>query len=160
MTKGFIMKRAIIGLAVWLLVSMSAGLIGSRYAPGEWYASLTKPSWTPPSYLFGPVWTALYLMMGVAAWLVWRQHGFTGAALPLGLFIVQLALNAAWSPLFFGLHRPDIALIDIIALWAAILLTLIAFWRHNAVAGILMFPYLGWVTYAAALNHQLWWLNR
>jgi len=99
-------------------------------------------------------------MMGTAAWLVWRRHGFMGAAFPLGLFVLQLILNGVWSWLFFGCHRMELAFVDIIALLIAILLTLLQFWKHCTAAGLLFLPYLCWVAFAAALNHQLWWLNR
>lgn len=128
--------------------------------PGEWYASLAKPAWNPPSAVFAPVWTLLYAMMGVAAWLVWRQVGLREAALPLSLFLVQLVLNALWSYLFFGLHRPDLALLDIVTLWVAILVVLVLFWRVSIPAGILLLPYLCWVGFASFLNFTLWRLNR
>ena len=153
------MTRSRLGLVVWLIVSLVAGFVGSRFAPGDWYESLAKPSWTPPHYVFGPVWTVLYLLMGVAAWLVWRERGFRGAGMPLGLFILQLALNAAWTYLFFGRHRPDLAFVEILVLWVLILITLVAFWRVRLAAGALLLPYLCWVGFAAALNHQLWRLN-
>jgi tryptophan-rich sensory protein len=150
-------------LAVCVGASFAAAAIGSLFTtpaiPG-WYAGVAKPSWTPPGWLFGPVWSLLYLMMGVAAWLVWRRAGFAAAALPLALFGVQLALNALWSILFFGLQRPGLALVEIAALWAAILATTIAFFRRSAPAGFLMLPYLAWVAFAAALNASIWHLNR
>ena len=114
--------------------------------PGEWYGSLIKPALTPPAWIFGPVWTLLYTMMAMAAWLVWRRHGLADAIGPLGLFLGQLALNALWSFFFFGLQRPGLAFIDIVALWVAILATLIAFWRSHPLAGLLLLPYLlGWL---------------
>ncbi len=120
-----------LGLALWLGLCFAAAWIGSRFQPGEWYRHLVKPSLTPPSWVFGPVWTILYVLMGVAAWLVWRRYGLTGAALPLGLFIGQLALNALWSYLFFGLNQPGLAFLDIIALWLTLLATLITFWHFT-----------------------------
>ena len=153
------MKNAI-GLAGWVALSFAAAFAGSRFMPGEWYASLAKPAWNPPSAVFAPVWTLLYAMMGVAAWLVWRQMGFRGAALPLSLFLVQLVLNALWSYLFFGLHRPDLALLDIVTLWVTILVVLVLFWRVSVPAGILLLPYLCWVGFASFLNFTLWRLNR
>jgi translocator protein len=153
------MKNAI-GLAGWLALSFAAAFAGSRFMPGEWYASLAKPAWNPPSAVFAPVWTLLYAMMGIAAWLVWRQAGFREAALPLSLFLIQLVLNALWSYLFFGLHRPDLALLDIVTLWVAILVVLILFWRVAVPAGILLLPYLCWVGFASFLNFTLWRLNR
>jgi len=127
--------------------------------PGAWYASLAKPSWNPPAAVFAPVWTVLYVLMAVAAWLTWRRAGFSGAGTALGLFIVQLGLNALWSYLFFGLHRPDLAFVDIVALWAVILIVAVLFWREDWRAGALMVPYLGWVGFASCLNFVLWRLN-
>jgi benzodiazapine receptor len=148
-----------LGLALWLGLCFAAAWIGSRFQPGEWYRQLVKPSLTPPSWVFGAVWTILYVLMGVAAWLVWRRYGLAGAALPLGLFIGQLALNALWSYLFFGRHQPGPAFLDIIALWLTLLATLIAFWHLYPPAGQLLLPYLLWVTFAACLNVQIWRLN-
>jgi tryptophan-rich sensory protein len=152
--------KSTLGLAGWLVATFAAAWIGSRYMPGAWYASLTKPSWNPPNAIFGPVWTVLYVLMAVAAWLVWRKAGFSGAGAALSLFIVQLALNALWSYLFFGQHRPDLAFLDIIALWAVILVVAALFWRVDPVAGGLMVPYLAWVSFASYLNFVLWRLNR
>jgi len=148
---------AAIGLVGWLVLCFGAAAVGARFKPGAWYAALRKPSWTPPGWLFAPVWTLLYAMMAVAAWLVWRQTGFSGE---VGLFGVQLALNAAWSWLFFGLHRPAIAFADILAMWVAILATLVAFWAVRPLAGWLLVPYLAWVSFASALNGAVWRLNR
>jgi translocator protein len=154
------MRDNILGLLVWLLICFAAAWIGSRFAPGEWYASLARPAWNPPNAVFAPVWSVLYAMMGVSAWLVWRERGVAEAAVPLALFLAQLGLNALWSYLFFGLHRPDWAMIEIVLLWLAILITLIAFWRIRPMAGALLIPYLCWVAFAAALNFELWRLNR
>jgi tryptophan-rich sensory protein len=127
--------------------------------PG-WYESLHKPGFSPPSWLFGPVWTLLYTMMAVAAWLVWRQAGFAGAGLALGVFLAQLVLNALWSIVFFGKHNIGGALGVIGLLWLGILTTLWLFWRQVPAAGWLLVPYLAWVSFASALNYQLWVLNR
>jgi benzodiazapine receptor len=153
------MKGSVVGLLVWVVVSMAAGWIGSRFMPGEWYAALAKPSWNPPSSVFAPVWSTLYVLMGVAAWLVWRRVGFVGAPVALGLFVFQLVLNGLWSYLFFGAHQPGVAFMDIVALWLVILATTIAFWRVSVPAGVLLLPYLCWVGFASALNLQLWRLN-
>jgi tryptophan-rich sensory protein len=120
---------------------------------------LSKPAWNPPAWLFGPVWTVLYLMMAIAAWLVWRKMGFSGAAGAMGIFAVQLALNAAWSPLFFGLRNPAAGLVDIAALWIAVGVTLIAFWRVLPLAAVLLLPYWLWVSFATALNFAIWRRN-
>jgi benzodiazapine receptor len=153
------MKHQALGLIFWIVLSMAAGWVGSRFMPGEWYAALAKPSWNPPSSVFAPVWSTLYVLMGVAAWLVWRKVGFTGAPVALGLFVFQLVLNGLWSYLFFGAHRPDLAFVEIVALWLVILATTVGFWRVTALAGVLLLPYLCWVGFATALNLQLWRLN-
>ena len=127
--------------------------------PGDWYATLKEPSWNPPGWIFGPVWTTLYAMMAVAAWLTWRQGGWIQQRRALRLFLVQLALNALWTPVFFGLHRPGVAFAEIVLLWLAIAWTIAAFWQvHRAAAGLLV-PYLAWVSFAAVLNFTLWRLN-
>jgi benzodiazapine receptor len=154
------MMRRALGLILWMVVSLAAGWFGSRFIPGQWYARLVKPSWNPPSSVFAPVWSTLYILMGVAAWLVWRRVGFAGAPVALALFGFQLVLNALWSYLFFGIHQPAIAFVDIVVLWLAILATTIGFWRVSVPAGVLLLPYLCWVTFASALNLQLWRLNQ
>lgn len=122
-----------------------------------WYAGLDKPRWTPPNWLFGPVWTILFLAMAFAAWLVWRQTTLTAA--PMRLFLLQLSLNIGWSALFFHLRSPGAAFIEIVLLWCAILTTAIAFGKIVPLAYWLMAPYLLWVSYAAALNYAIWRLN-
>ncbi|HEX8746647.1 MAG TPA: TspO/MBR family protein [Pyrinomonadaceae bacterium] len=162
------MKTEAYGLSTWLALGLSIAIcfsaagIGSLFTDpeiGGWYARIEKPSWTPPNWVFGPVWSVLYLMMAVAAWLVWKEKGFAGAAAPLALFGAQLVFNALWSILFFGMHRMGLALLDIILLWSAILATLLSFWRVSPAAGALMIPYLLWVTYASALNYSIWRVN-
>lgn len=141
-------------------MSYGAAALGSQFSPGGWYQEIAKPAWTPPGWVFGPVWTVLYAMMGVAAWLVWKRHGFRGARLALTLFGIQLLLNAAWSWLFFGLRRPDLALVDILLLWGVILATARAFHPLHRTAALLLVPYLVWVGFAAVLNAAIWQLNR
>ncbi len=140
--------------------SFAAGAIGGA-ATGPaipvWYVGLEKPSWNPPSWVFGPVWTALYLLMGSAAWVAWRSGAPSQAWLAFGL---QLALNALWSVLFFGLRRPDLALVEIVALAAAIAWCALSFGSVSRLAGWMMVPYLGWVLFATALNASIWLLNR
>jgi translocator protein len=148
-----------LGLIFWLGFCFAAAWVGSRFMPSEWYDGLIKPMLTPPGWVFGPVWTLLYAMMGIAVWLVWRAHGLTGALGPLGLFVVQLALNALWSYIFFGLQHPGLAFLDIVALWLAILATLVGFWRAHPLAGLLLLPYLLWVSFATYLSFQFWRLN-
>jgi benzodiazapine receptor len=147
-----------VGILFWVALSFAAAWIGSRFSPGDWYAHLVKPAFNPPAWVFAPVWTLLYLAMGIAAGLVWREGGMA-AAKALALFLVQLALNAAWSWLFFGLHHIGWALVDLVALWLALGATLLAFWAHRPLAGLLMAPYLLWVSFAALLNFQFWRLN-
>lgn len=152
-------RNHILALVVLLVVCLAiAGLGGLVTTPNipNWYAGLVKPSWTPPSWVFGPVWTALYLSMAVAAWLVWRQGN---ARVPMILFGIQLTFNALWSWLFFGLHNPGAGLIGIVLLWIAIVATTVVFWRRSRWAGILFLPYLVWVTFAAALNFAVWRAN-
>jgi len=154
--------KSIVGAIVWLAVCFSAGVVGSRFtgpAVASWYAGINKPSWTPPNSVFGPVGSALYLMMGLAAWLVWRKAGFSGAPGAMLLFGLQLIGNAAWSGIFFGLRRFDLGFLTIVVLWALILVTVIAFRRHDARAALLLVPYLAWVGYASALNFAIWRLN-
>ena len=145
-------------LAVCFAVSGMGAIFTSR-SVSEWYPVLQKPSWNPPAWVFGPVWTVLYLMMAIAAWMVWRRRGFREGAAALLIFAFQLALNAAWSPLFFGLRNPLAGLLDIIPLWAAILATIAAFRKISPLAAALLIPYWLWVSFATALNFMIWRLN-
>lgn len=158
-TGGGLSQRDWLGLAGWLLASFGAALVGALFPADNWYAQLIKPPLTPPGPVFPPVWLTLYAMMGIAAWLVWRARGFAGAPAALGFFLAQLVVNAAWSWLFFGLHLPLAALLDLIILWLLLLGTTVLFWRTQRVAGILLLPYLAWVTFAGYLNFGIWWLN-
>jgi tryptophan-rich sensory protein len=151
--------KMILGLCGWLLLCFAAASPGAVFMPGEWYAALKKPAWNPPGWIFGPVWTALYTMMAVAAWLVWRRGGWKEQRRPLLIFLSQLALNALWTPLFFGLHRPGVAFAEIVLLWLAIVATVAAFRPVNRGAAWLLVPYLAWVSFAAVLNGTLWRLN-
>jgi benzodiazapine receptor len=153
------MKNTIALIISFALVAAVAAF-GGRFGPGAWYAQLVKPAWTPPNWLFGPVWTALYILMAVAAWLVWKADDFRVVWVALLFYAIQLILNALWSLAFFGLHRIGWAFIDIIALWAAILVTVVLFWRVRVSAAVMMIPYIAWVTFAAVLNYALWRLNR
>ena len=152
-------SKTILGLCGWVLLCFAAASLGAVFMPGEWYAALRKPSWTPPGWIFGPVWSALYTMMAVAAWLVWQRGGFGAQRRPLTLFLAQLALNAAWTPLFFGLHRPGVAFAEIVLLWLAIAWTLATFWHVHRAAAWMLVPYLTWVSFAGLLNFTLWRLN-
>jgi tryptophan-rich sensory protein len=151
---------AIIGAVGWLGLTFAAAALGARFLPDEWYRRLNKPTWNPPNFIFAPVWSILYLLMALAAWLVWRRYGLGEALVPLILFVAQLLLNAAWTWLFFGLHRTRDAFIEIGILWITILATLISFWKLEPVAGILLLPYLAWVSFAAMLNWTIWRMNR
>ena len=151
--------KSSLGLVGWLAVSFAAGWMGSNFGPDAWYESLAKPAWNPPNAVFGPVWSGLYALMGVAAWLVWRRAGFRKASAGLVLFIVQLVLNALWSYLFFALHRVELAFFEILVLWSLILIVGILFWQKVKLAGALMLPYLVWVGFASVLNFALWRLN-
>lgn len=146
-----------LALAISVLLVAAVAFFGSRFAPGPWYEALAKPAWNPPNWLFGPAWTTLYALMALAAWKVWIAVGRVDRA--LALYGLQLLLNGLWSWLFFGLQRIDLALLDILALWLLVLATLVLFWRRDRLAGILMVPYLLWLSFAAALNLAIWQLN-
>ena len=155
--------KSLMGFVLFVAVCLAVGGAGAVFTSGSvgrWYPELHKPSWTPPSWVFGPVWTILYIMMAIAVWLVWCRRGSVKIGSALVFFFLQLALNAAWSPLFFGLKNPLAGLLDIVPLWAMILGTLICFWRISPAAGALLVPYWLWVSFAAALNFAIWKLNR
>jgi benzodiazapine receptor len=161
-TEDLLTGRSWLALLGFIVLSFGVASLGGYWtslSQPEWYDQLAKPSWTPPSWLFGPVWTALYLAMAVAAWRVWRQGGWARQRRPLMLFLVQLFLNLIWSGLFFGLRSPALGMLEIVLLWLAILLTLLAFRRADHLASWLFVPYLLWVTFAAALNFAIWRLN-
>jgi benzodiazapine receptor len=153
------LRRSVLGLAGWLLVTFAAASAGALSRPGDWYAQLLKPAWTPPDAVFAPVWIALYVLMALSAWLVWRASGWRDASLALGLFLVQLAFNSAWSWLFFGLHQPGWALGDVVLLWFLIIALVAAFRRHSRTAALLLVPYAAWTFFAAVLNLSVWSLN-
>jgi translocator protein len=149
------------GLILWLALCGVVGFVGAVASADaqEFYSVLDKPAWAPPPAVFGPVWTLLYISMGVAAWLVWRERGWARASGALGVFVLQLALNALWSWLFFAWEMGGLALVDIILLWALIVATIIGFARVRQLAGWLLAPYLAWVSFAAALNCSVWLRN-
>ena len=153
--------RQSIGLLLWLLVSFAAAAIGAVASAqaGAIYAQLARPGWAPPGWLFAPVWTVLYVLMGVAAWLVWRAHGFKEGRTALALFLVQLAANALWTWVFFVWRQGAIAFAEILLLWWLIVATAVSFRRLNALAAVLLLPYLAWVTFACALTFSTWRLN-
>ena len=145
-----------LGLLGWLLVAFAAAAVGAVASvdAASFYAQLSKPSWAPPAWLFGPVWSVLYALMGIAAWLVWRSPGSKGAA--LGLFGAQLAANALWSWLFFAWHQGALAAVEVLVLLALIVATVAAFWRISRLAGLLLVPYLLWVGFASMLTWAVW----
>ncbi len=157
--------RSALVLALLLLVVSAVGAGGAYFTAssvGSWYAELHKPAYTPPSWLFAPVWTLLYLFMAVAMWLVWRQEEAQEVAQmtpPQMMWVAQLVLNLGWSVIFFGLREPGLALVEIILLWSAVLATTFVFFQVSRPAGLLMAPYLLWLTFAAVLNFGIWYGN-
>ena len=142
-------------LVGWLALTVGGGAIIGAVTNGgtdPWYEALDKAPWNPPSWVFAPVWTTLYVLMGLAAWFVWRRGGWRFQRVALTLFLVQLALNFAWSPLFFTARQPGLALLDLMALWLLVIWTMQAFARVLPLTAWLLAPYLAWVTYAATLN--------
>ena len=155
--------RDIMTFIVCILICQAAGFIGSLFtspAIPNWYANLAKPFFTPPNYVFAPVWTTLFLMMGVSLFLIWRKSGVVDTIRPaLILFGVQLLLNVLWSVMFFGLRSPFAAFIEILFLWSAILATIMLFFSLSKAAGILLVQYILWVSFATVLNFMIWRLN-
>jgi len=148
----------ILFVGICLAVEILSGL-ATRQSVSTWYTTLSKPSWTPPGWLFGPVWTILYISMGVAAWLVWQKRSASVVTPALTLFFIQLALNGLWSLFFFGQRNLALGLVDIGLLWLALAATIAAFWMVRPLAGALLIPYLMWVSFATALNYTIWRLN-
>lgn len=147
-------------LAGFILLCLAVGSIGgfaTQHSIDTWYVNLNKPSWNPPNWVFAPVWTLLYIMMGTAAWLVWRTKDRIGPAMLL--FFAQLGFNLLWSLVFFGLRSPGWALVEVVFLVGSVALTMLAFFGRQATAGWLFVPYLAWVSFAAILNLAIWWLN-
>ena len=151
----------VVGLVGWLAVSFAAAGIGAVASinAASFYGQLVQPGWAPPASVFGPVWTILYALMGIAAWLAWREGGVRTARAALTLFLLQLTVNALWSWLFFAWHLGALAFANIVLLWLLIVVTLISFWRIRPLAGALLIPYLLWVSFASALNWSVWQLN-
>lgn len=143
----------------WLVFCFAAAGTGLFVSTDGWYTGLHKPAWNPPSWLFGPVWTLLYTMMAVAAWLVWSEGGWKPHRWSLGMFCLQWLFNALWTPVFFGAHRAGWAFLDIVLLWIALATTVVRFWRTSLLAGAMLLPYLAWVSFAAALNLSIWRMN-
>lgn len=150
------------GLIVFLILCLGVGALGAMATTPEiagWYSTLNKPTWNPPPSIFGPVWTTLYLMMALSAWLIWRKGGLQKNRIPLAAFAVQLILNLAWSWIFFSMHQIGGAFVEITVLWISILLTGILFHKNSKLASVLLLPYLCWVSFATYLNFTLWQLN-
>jgi benzodiazapine receptor len=149
---------------LFLVMCLGTGVFGSLLTSPSirsgWYESLVKPSFTPPGWVFGPVWTLLYLLMAVSAWMVWSQQGEYPVRIPLVIFFTQLVFNLLWSGIFFGSRKPGWALVEIVVLWALILLTVTLFRRVSRPAALLLIPYALWVLYAMVLNATIWWMNR
>lgn len=153
--------RQALGLLGWLLLAFAAAAIGgfASASAGTFYGELVRPSWAPPGWLFGPVWSVLYVLMGISAWLVWRARDFAGVKSALLVFIVQLAANALWTWLFFVWRQGGLAFAEILLLWVLIAATIGLFWRVSRLAAVLLLPYLAWVSFALALTLSIWRLN-
>ncbi|MDY7539580.1 TspO/MBR family protein [Undibacterium sp. RTI2.1] len=155
------LSTQITGFIGWFIITFAAAAIGAFASAqaGAFYTQLVRPVWAPPAWLFGPVWTLLYLMMAIAVWLVWRAYGLQRAGAALGIFVVQLTANALWTWLFFVWHQGALAFVEILLLWVLIAGTIIAFWRLHKVAALLLLPYLAWVSFACGLTYSTWTLN-
>ncbi len=149
---------SLMALIAFLALNMTAAASGALFRPGAWHRWLKKPSWNPPNWLFAPAWSVLYLMIAISGWRIFEARGWD-AAPELFLYVVSLCLNAGWSGLFFGLKRPGLAFIELLALWASIALMIVAFWPIDQLAAQLLIPYICWVTFAGALNFAIWRLN-
>ena len=150
-----------VGLIVWLLISFAAAAVGgiASASAGDFYAQLNRPPWSPPGWLFGPVWSVLYALQGVSAWLVWREPRAAGRRAALAAFLAQLAVNALWSWLFFAWRQGGIAFGEVVLLFAMVAVTAALFWRIRPLAGALLLPYLLWVGFATALTYSIWQRN-
>lgn len=147
------------GLVFWLALCFGAARLNAVFPPGDWYEGLVKPPWTPPEWTFAPIWITIYLLMSVSAWLVWQKRRVRGAYLALGLFVLQLLFNAAWSWIFFGMHLMLAALVEMAVLWFLVFATAMSFRPYSPAAAALLVPYLAWLVAAFSLNLGLWWLN-
>jgi len=154
-------QNQIYGFIAWMLVSFTASAVGAiaSIQAKTFYGQLLQPNWAPPAGVFGPVWTTLFAMMGIAAWLVWRSGGIRENRVAIILFLTQLSFNALWSWIFFAWQLGALALAEVIVLWILILATIVAFWRVSPLAGIMLVPYLLWVSFATVLTYSLWQLN-
>jgi tryptophan-rich sensory protein len=154
-------RRQLAGFLGWFSTCFATAAIGglASASAGAFYQQLNRPEWAPPGWLFAPVWTLLYLLMAISAWLVWRARGFKAARDALSLFLLQLAVNAAWTPLFFVWHLGAAAFVEILVLWILIACTVVVFWHTHRLAAVLLLPYLAWVTFASGLTYTIWQLN-
>jgi translocator protein len=155
------LRKQAFGFAAWLILTFSAAAIGAFASAqaGTFYMQLMRPAWAPPAWLFGPVWSGLYLLMAIAAWLVWRMHGFRNGGAALGLFVLQLGVNALWTWLFFVWNQGALAFAEILLLWVLIVRTIVVFWPLQKIAALMLVPYLAWVSFATALTFAMWTLN-
>jgi tryptophan-rich sensory protein len=155
--------KEIISLIVAIITCQAAGIVGSIFTASKiptWYKGLIKPALNPPSWVFGPVWTTLYLLMGIALYIIWKKGLSTeGVKFALTIFAVQLILNALWSIVFFNMENLGLALINIVLMWISILWTIVLFYRLSPTAGLLLIPYILWVSFASYLNYAIWTLN-
>ena len=158
------MKNSILNkllpVILWIFISFIPAIVGGFFKPGSWYLEIIKPEWTPPGWIFGPVWFLLYLIMGISASIIWKLKNTYNIMLPIVFFIIQLILNALWSWIFFGRHELLYSVIDIVVLLIMIIVTIILFYRINKKAGLILLPYLLWVGFATVLNYNIWLLNR
>ena len=152
-------KRSPFALLVFLAISFIPALAGAFFRPGMWYEGLVKPPLNPPGWIFGPVWTFLYITIALSGWLVWPTRERARVLGPMAVFGIQILFNGLWTLIFFGLKNPGLAFADILMLWAAILWTIVLFWRRSRYAGLLLIPYIFWVSFAVYLNFGLWRLN-
>jgi len=150
-----------ISLVIFIVVCLGIGGLGAMATTPEidgWYRTIEKPSWNPPDWIFGPVWTTLYIMMAIAGWRVWTMAD-TKRTLPISLFGIQLLLNLAWSFIFFAMRQPGWAFAEIVVLWLAITATMLTFFQRSKLAGVLFIPYWAWVSFASVLNFTIWRMN-
>lgn len=157
----FSKRQQALGLLGFALLTFAAAALGAwaSATAGTFYTGLARPSWAPPAWVFGPVWSTLYALMALSAWWVWRERGFAGARTALVLYVVQLAANALWSWLFFAWRQGALAFVEVLVLWCLILATIVAFHRVSALAAALLYPYFAWTTFASALTFAVWRLN-
>ncbi len=149
----------ILRLVIFIVIAFLPAIVGGLFGPGDWYKGIVKPSWTPPGWVFGPAWTLLYLLIGISGYLAWESSDGAQRNLAFAVFGVQLLLNALWSWIFFGLHQPGLALLEIVTLLAVIVLNIVLFLPISRAAGLVLIPYALWVSFATALNFSIWRLN-